>query len=66
MSLISLIVALVVVGVVMYLINAYIPMDATIKKLLNAVVIIFLILWLLQGLGLIASLDNILRIGPGR
>jgi hydrogenase-4 membrane subunit HyfE len=65
-SLISLIVALVIVGVVMYLINAYVPMDVTIKKLLNAVVIIFLILWLLQGLGLIASLNNILRIGPAR
>jgi len=60
MSLISLIVALVIVGVVMYLINAYVPMDLTIKKLLNAVVIIVLIIWLLERSGLIASLARIL------
>ena len=60
MSLVSLIVALVVIGVVMYLINAYIPMDAKIKKLLNVVVIIVVILWVLQALGLITSLRSLL------
>lgn len=62
MSLISIIVALVIVGVVMYLINRYIPMDSKIKNLLNVVVIIVLIIWLLQATGLIGSLSSI-RIG---
>ena len=38
MSLISLVIVLVVVGVVLWLINSYIPMQSTIKKILNAVV----------------------------
>jgi hypothetical protein len=53
---------LVVVGVILWLINSYIPMQATIKKILNAVVVIVVILWLLSVFGLINSLDTI-RIG---
>ena len=56
MSLISLLVVLIVVGVILWLINTYIPMDAKIKKILNVVVIIVVILWLLQAFGV---LDNI-------
>jgi hypothetical protein len=62
MPLIQLIIVLVVVGVVLWLINSYIPMQATVKKILNAVVIIALILWLLSVFGLIGSLQGI-RIG---
>jgi len=62
MSLITLIIVLVVVGVILWLINSYIPMQATIKKILNAVVIIVVILWLLSAFGVIGSLDTI-RIG---
>ena len=62
MSLIGLVVVLVVVGVVLWLINSYIPMQATIKKILNAVVIIVVILWLLSAFGVIGSLNTI-RIG---
>jgi uncharacterized membrane-anchored protein len=47
MSLLTLIVVLVVVGVVMWAINTYIPMEAGIKKLLNVAVIVALVLWLL-------------------
>lgn len=46
MSLISLVVVLVVVGVALYLINNYVPMDPKIKKILNVAVIIFVLLWL--------------------
>ena len=53
MSLISLVVTLVVVGVLLWLINTYIPMQATIKKILNIVVVIVVILWLLYGFGII-------------
>ena len=62
MSLITLVIVLVVVGVVLWLINSYIPMQATIKKILNAVVIIVVVLWLLSAFGVIGSLDTI-RIG---
>ena len=62
MSLITLVIVLVVVGVVLWLINSYIPMQATIKKILNVVVVIAIILWLLSAFGVIGSLDTI-RIG---
>jgi len=57
-----LIIILVVVGVVLWLINAYIPMQATIKRILNVVVIIVVVIWLLSVFGVISSLHNI-RIG---
>jgi len=63
MSLISLVVVLVVVGVIMWLVNAYIPMEPRIKNILNVVVIIFVVLWLLSiFLGGFGSIANI-RIG---
>jgi hypothetical protein len=62
MSLISLVLVLVVVGVVLWLINRFIPMQSSIKKILNVVVIIVVILWLLSAFGIIGSLDTI-RIG---
>jgi hypothetical protein len=62
MSLVTLIIVLVVVGVVLWLINSYIPMQATIKKILNAVVVIVVILWLLSAFGIIDNLNTI-RIG---
>ncbi len=62
MPLIQLVIVLVVVGVVLWLINTYIPMQNTIKKILNLVVIIAVILWLLSAFGLIGNISNI-RIG---
>ncbi len=62
MSLINLVIVLVVVGVILWLINSYIPMQATIKKILNAVVVIAVIIWLLSAFGLIDNISNI-RIG---
>jgi hypothetical protein len=59
MSLISLILTLVVVGVLLWLINAYIPMDAKIKKILNIVVVICVVLWLLSVFGVIGHSGNI-------
>ena len=56
MSLISLLVFLIVVGVILLLINTYIPMDAKIKKILNVVVVIVVILWLLQAFGILGNL----------
>jgi len=58
MSLISVLVTLVVVGVLLWLINTYIPMDGKIKKILNVLVVILVILWLLSAFGVINSPSN--------
>jgi len=55
MSLISILIALVVAGVVLWLINTYIPMDGKIKTILNVVVVIVIILWLLSAFGILGS-----------
>lgn len=59
MNLVSIIVVLVVVGLVMWLINTYIPMAAGIKSLLNIVVFIVVLVWLLQGFGLIGNIPGV-------
>jgi hypothetical protein len=59
MPLIQLVIILVVVGLILWVINSYIPMQATIKKILNAVVVIAVILWLLNVFGIIGSLQGI-------
>jgi hypothetical protein len=62
MPLIHVVIVLVVVGVILWVINSYIPMQATIKNILNAVVVIVVIIWLLSVFGLIENLSMI-RIG---
>lgn len=56
MPLISVVIVLIVVGVLLWLAKVYIPMDATIKKILTAVVVIVTVLWLL---GLFVDLGSI-------
>ena len=53
MSLISLVVTLVVIGVLLWLIDTYIPMDGKIKSILNAVVVICVVVWLLFAFGIL-------------
>jgi len=62
MSLISLVITLIVVGVLLWLTNNYIPMDAKIKSILNIVVVVAVVVWLLNLLGLMDSLRGI-RVG---
>jgi hypothetical protein len=62
MPLVNLIIILVVVGVILYLVNNYIPMDSKIKSILNIVVVIVVILWLLSVFGVIGSISG-LRVG---
>ena len=62
MPLINLVVVLIVVGVLLWLVNTYIPMDGKIKQILNIVVVIVVVIWLLQVFGVIGSLGNI-RVG---
>lgn len=59
MSLISLVVTLIVVGVLLWLVNTYIPMDAKIKKILNVVVVICVIVWLLYAFGILGRSGDI-------
>lgn len=59
MPLVSLILVLIVVGVVLWLINTYVPMDGKIKSILNAVVVIAVVLWLLKVFGLLDTLTSI-------
>jgi len=55
MPILTLLIVLVVVGVVLYLVNNFIPMDAKIKQILNVVVVVLVVIWLLSmfvpGLG---------------
>jgi len=50
---IELLVVLVVVGVVLYLINNYVPMAAPIKTIINVVVVLFVCIWLLRAFGIV-------------
>jgi len=59
MPLLQILVVLVVVGVLLWLVNHFIPMQGTIKSLLNAVVVIATVLWLLNIFGLFHSLSRI-------
>lgn len=59
MSLVTLIVVLVLVGVILWAINKYIPMEPTMKKILNIAVIIVVIIWLLSALGILPDLNAI-------
>lgn len=59
MSLISVVVTLVIVGVVLWLINTYIPMAGSIKSILNVVVIIVVTIWLLQAFGVLGRINGI-------
>jgi type IV secretory pathway TrbL component len=62
MSLISLVIVLIVVGVLLWAANTYIPMDNKIKTIMNIVVVIAVVLWLLSAFGVLGSMDTI-RIG---
>jgi hypothetical protein len=59
MSLITIVIVLIVAGVILWLINAYIPMDHKIKRILNIVVVIVVVIWLLKVFGLFSYLTNI-------
>ncbi len=53
MSLLTAVLTLIVVGVLLWLVNTYIPMAASIKKILNILVVVAVVLWLLYGFGVI-------------
>jgi hypothetical protein len=59
MPLLQLVMVLIVVGVLLWLVNSFIPMQGTIKSILNAVVVIAVVLWLLNVFGLFHSFSRI-------
>ena len=62
MPLMNVIIALIVVGVLLWLVNNYIPMDGKIKNILNIVVVIAVVLWLLSAFGVLGTASS-LRVG---
>lgn len=62
MPLTTVIIALIVVGVCLWIINNYLPMDGKIKSILNGVIVVVVIIWLLQIFGVMGTLSNF-RVG---
>jgi hypothetical protein len=63
MPLIQLVITLIVIGVLLWLVNNYVPMDSKIKSILNIVVVIAVVLWLLSVFGLLSGISG-MRVGP--
>jgi hypothetical protein len=59
MPILTIVIVILVVGVILWLINSYIPMQRTIKNILNAVVVIVLVIWLLKEFGVLNSIQNV-------
>ena len=62
MSLLTIVMVIVVVGVLLWALNSFIPMDPKIKNILNVVVVIALVIWLLRAFGIFDSLGGV-RVG---
>lgn len=56
MSILTVLIVIVVVGVLLWVVNAYVPMDAKIKRILNVVVVVLLVVWLLRAFGIWSAL----------
>ncbi|MDP3436484.1 MAG: Thivi_2564 family membrane protein [Bacteroidales bacterium] len=59
MPVLTILIVLIVAGVVLWLVNTYIPMDKQIKKILNIVVVIVIIIWLLRIFGVLDFLKDV-------
>ena len=59
MPILNIVIVLVVVGVLLWLINTYIPMDRKIKNILNVVVVIAVVIWLLKAFGLLDDIKGL-------
>jgi uncharacterized membrane protein YvlD (DUF360 family) len=62
MPLLQVLLTLVVVGILLWLVNSFVPMQGTIKSILNAIVVIAVVVWLLNAFGLLHNLSKI-RVG---
>ncbi|MEL1246994.1 MULTISPECIES: Thivi_2564 family membrane protein [Flavobacterium] len=59
MPLINILIVLVIVGFLLWLVNNYIPMDGKIKKIVNIIVLIVVVIWVLKAFGLLSKLTSI-------
>lgn len=59
MPLLTVLIVLVVAGVILWLVNNYIPIQRTIKNILNAVVVIIVVVWLLKVFGVLGSIQHL-------
>lgn len=59
MPLLQIVITLIVAGVLLWLVNSFIPMARSIKSILNAVVVIVVVVWLLNVFGLMDSIRNV-------
>jgi hypothetical protein len=59
MPILTVIIVLIVAGIILWLVNNYIPMQRTIKSILNIVVVIVVVIWLLKVFGVLSSLQHI-------
>lgn len=59
MTLFNVLVVLIIAGILLWLVNNYIPMDRKIKQILNIVVVVVIIVWILRVFGIFSSLMNI-------
>ena len=64
MPLMTVLITLIVIGVMLWLVNTYIPMDAKIKQILNIVAVIATAVWVLNVFGVMGHMGNI-RVGKG-
>ncbi|HCY00160.1 MAG TPA: hypothetical protein DG754_08480 [Bacteroidales bacterium] len=59
MPILTIIIVILIVGVILWLVNSYIPMQRTIKTILNVVVVVILVIWLLKVFGILGSLQGL-------
>ncbi len=59
MPLLTIVLVLIVTGVLLWVVNNYIPMQRTIKNILNAVIVIVVVIWLLNVFGVLGSLQRV-------
>jgi len=59
MPLINILIVLVIVGFLLWLVNNYIPMDGKIKKIINIIVLIVVVIWVLKAFGLLSKITSI-------
>jgi uncharacterized membrane protein len=59
MPILTVLIILIVVGVLLWLVNTYVPMDRKIKNIFNIVVVIIVVIWLLKAFGLLTTLKNV-------
>lgn len=59
MPILTIFFVIIIVGLLLWVVNTYLPMDAKIKQILNIVVVIILVIWLLKAFGVFAGLSHV-------